>query len=489
MRSSSFAMPPAPRGELRTYRRSDGTTTFTLRFRALGRRWNIRLGTEEDGWTELRASKELAKQLALVVAGVWKPPRRDDRRERPAEQTIHALATQWLEGKELDLRPNSVADLRWRLECHVLPFFAGFLPSQVDDAAVADYKLHKRRERKQIETAISVGREPRDTRNQTIRPLSNESINKTLRTLGEILDYSHSRSGQPESNPIRRRGVMLKVPKPHRDFLEADDLVELMEVAGRLDGPRPESTARAEVIKRLRDVERRTWAEIADELEVAASTAIYLYRRPSPRQVVRPRRAILATLGCSGLRAEELCNLDWQDLDLARGVIRVRDAKTSAGVRVVYITPWLRDELGTYRAALDGDVSPRAPLFPTRTGKRRTRHNLLQRVVRPVLRRANEIREGQGRGPLPQITNHTFRRTYISLLFAAGAEPPYVMSQVGHEDAKTTLNIYAQVLRRRDRSKVSSAFDKLVADAIPSVATDTLFTDESPFDPNRASTK
>ena len=178
----------------------------------------------------------------------------------------------------------------------MLPFFAGFLPSQVDDAAVADYKLHKRRERKQIETAISVGREPRDTRNQTIRPLSNESINKTLRTLGEILDYSHSRSGQPESNPIRRRGVMLKVPKPHRDFLEADDLVELMEVAGRLDGPRPESTARAEVIKRLRDVERRTWAEIADELEVAASTAIYLYRRPSPRQVVRPRRAILATL-------------------------------------------------------------------------------------------------------------------------------------------------------------------------------------------------
>lgn len=63
------------------------------------------------------------------------------------------------------------------------------------------------------------------------------------------------------------------------------------------------------------------------------------------------------------------------------------------------------------------------------------------------------------------------------------------MSQVGHEDAKTTLNIYAQVLRRRDRSKVSSAFDKLVADAIPSVATDTLFTNESPFDPNRAPSK
>lgn len=222
---------------------------------------------------------------------------------------------------------------------------------------------------------------------------------------------------------------------------------------------------------------------------MAASTAIYLYRRPVPRQVVRPRRAILATLGCSGLRAEELCGLNWEDLDLGHGIIRVRDSKTAAGIRGVYITPWLRDELGAYRAALGADVSPRAPVFPTRTGERRTRHNLLQRVVRPVLQRANDIRRSQGSPPLPNITNHAFRRTYISLLFAAGADPPYVMSQVGHEDAKTTLNIYAQVLRRRDRSKVSSAFDKLVADAIPSVATDTLLTDESPFDPNRAPSK
>lgn len=42
------------------------------------------------------------------------------------------------------------------------------------------------------------------------------------------------------------------------------------------------------------------------------------------------------------------------------------------------------------------------------------------------------------------------------------------MSQVGHEDAKTTLNIYAQVLRRRDRSHVGEAFDRLMADAVPS---------------------
>jgi integrase len=460
---------PKATGQIRTYRRSDGLTTYSLRLRALGQRWNIRLGTEEDGWTEGRAGRELAKQLALVDAGVWEPPRKGDSGSEE-ELSFHAVATRWLEDKELELKPNSVADLRWRLECHLLPFFSEMLPSQIDDATVDDYKRDKQREQRRIEAAIKAGSGPRDGRNQPIKPLSNESINKTLRTLGTILDDANRRSRRSTANPVRRPGTMLKASKPKRDYLEPDELVELIEVAGSLDGPAPMSVARGEAARRMRDVEGRTWAEIAADLGVATSTAIYLHRRPAPRQVARPRRAILATLGCSGLRARELCNLDGPDLDLARGIIYVRDAKTPAGVRQVYISPWLRDELSAYRAVVQGEINPGGPAFPTRTGARRTRHNLLQRVVQPTVRRANEIRAEQGRAALPAITNHTFRRTYISLLFAAGADPPYVMSQVGHEDAKTTLNIYAKVLRRRDRTSVSTAFDQLVADAIPSAA-------------------
>ena len=82
-------------------------------------------------------------------------------------------------------------------------------------------------------------------------------------------------------------------------------------------------------------------------------------------------------------------------------------------------------------------------------------------------RHGNENRAEEGRPSFPRITNHTLRRTYISLLFAAGAEPPYVMGQVGHDDANTTLNIYAQVLRRHDRTHVGEAFDRLMTDAVP----------------------
>ena len=43
-----------------------------------------------------------------------------------------------------------------------------------------------------------------------------------------------------------------------------------------------------------------------------------------------------------------------------------------------------------------------------------------------------------------------FRRTYFTFLVAAGYEIPYIQAQVGHGDPTTTLEIYAQVLRRAD---------------------------------------
>jgi hypothetical protein len=36
------------------------------------------------------------------------------------------------------------------------------------------------------------------------------------------------------------------------------------------------------------------------------------------------------------------------------------------------------------------------------------------------------------------------------------------MAQVGHEDSKVTLEIYAQVLKRRDREQIGRAFDHLL---------------------------
>ena len=82
-----------------------------------------------------------------------------------------------------------------------------------------------------------------------------------------------------------------------------------------------------------------------------------------------------------------------------------------------------------------------------------------------VVNRVNEIRRERGISPLPKITPHALRRTFISLMLEAGAPLPYVMDQVGHADSKTTLEIYAQVQKRVSRKNVQAAFDRLFTDA------------------------
>ena len=67
------------------------------------------------------------------------------------------------------------------------------------------------------------------------------------------------------------------------------------------------------------------------------------------------------------------------------------------------------------------------------------------------------------------VTPHTLRRTYISLMLAARADVPYVQDRVGHTNPRPTLEIYALVLKRRDRQRFADAFDALMRDAIPSM--------------------
>jgi integrase len=51
----------------------------------------------------------------------------------------------------------------------------------------------------------------------------------------------------------------------------------------------------------------------------------------------------------------------------------------------------------------------------------------------------NERRTLRDLPPLPaKVTAHSLRRTYISMMCAAGAEIPYVTAQIGHGDSKVT---------------------------------------------------
>jgi integrase len=107
--------------------------------------------------------------------------------------------------------------------------------------------------------------------------------------------------------------------------------------------------------------------------------------------------------------------------------LSIEHAKTAAGVREVDLSLDLVEELNAWRAeckpaSVDGFV------FATASGRPRDKESVRERVLLPVVNRANEIRVERGMVPLPKITPHALRRTYISLMLEAGAPLPYVRS-------------------------------------------------------------
>lgn len=72
------------------------------------------------------------------------------------------------------------------------------------------------------------------------------------------------------------------------------------------------------------------------------------------------------------------------------------------------------------------------------------------RLLAGAVKRANEKQAAEGEMLLPEkVTPHTLRRTFASLALAAGRDPRWVMAQLGHTDARFTLNVYAQVMQRQ----------------------------------------
>jgi integrase len=406
------------RGQIRTHERKDGQVTFSVRVRAYGRREVVTLGTDTDGWTLCKAERALDRILAEIQVGVWQPPSMSG--SLGEDQTFHAFASRWWAARRVELRPTTRADYEWRLCKHLLPFFADVQVSAITIALVDEYRNQKVIERERIRVAAADGQPFRDKRGQRRVALSNESINKTLALLANILDAAVEYGLLP-SNPARGARRRLKADRPTRRFLEADELGELLAVAGELD-----RSARSD---------HRTG-----------------------------RRPMIAVMAKSGLRVGEVCALRWRSVDAVHQRLVIEQAKTKAGIREVDLSLDLVDELNAWRAERK-PASVDEFLFATASGRPRDKDSVRERVLAPVVRRANEIRGGRGIAAMPSVTPHALRRTYISLMLEAGAPLPYVMDQVGHADSKTTLEIYAQVQKRVSRTNIHAAFDELLNDA------------------------
>jgi integrase len=279
-------MPRPATGQILERKSKDGRVLRTLRFRSGGRRHTVPLGVV----SRAEAECELGFVMADVARGVWRPPQRVDVPVEAVVPTFHEFAETWWTLHEREWRPKTVADYRWKLECHLLPTFGH---RRLDELGVADVEQY----------AASKLAEPARCRpgRSTRRSRSLHRSSKQQRT--DLIGR----------NPARGRGRKVRERPPIRTYLEtAGQIAALMNAAHELDEEAREDRKHVQ------------------------------------------RRAILATLTFAGLRIGELCSLRWSDVDLSTGWLTVGEAKTPAGLRRVKIRGALRPLLSAMRADHQG---------------------------------------------------------------------------------------------------------------------------------------
>ncbi|MCA9739240.1 MAG: tyrosine-type recombinase/integrase [Gemmatimonadetes bacterium] len=156
-------------------------------------------------------------------------------------------------------------------------------------------------------------------------------------------------------------------------------------------------------------------------------------------------RALLMLLYSAGLRVSEVVRLKPEDLDLDRGLVRVRRAKGRKD-RYTLLARRAVDAVRMYT-----DAYPTGPwLFP---GDRRDRHlttRSVQRIVKQSARAA---------GIIKNVTTHTLRHSFATHLLEGGTNLRVIQELLGHQSTRTT-QIYTHVARSTLES-VRSPLDNL----------------------------
>jgi len=161
----------------------------------------------------------------------------------------------------------------------------------------------------------------------------------------------------------------------------------------------------------------------------------------------RPKyRVFFTTLYATGLRLREACRLETRDIDAARGVIHVREAKGQKE-RFVMLSPQLLALLRAYWA----QERPPAPWLFASTA---SGHHLNPDTARSALKLA-----AARAGVEKNVTPHMLRHSFATHLLEGGTDLRVIQVLLGHGSIKTTTR-YARV-STEIIAKTKSPLDKL----------------------------
>jgi integrase len=172
-------------------------------------------------------------------------------------------------------------------------------------------------------------------------------------------------------------------------------------------------------------------------------------------------RPLLAVAAFTGLRASELRGLRWDDVNLKRGEIRVRQRadcylaigkpKSRAGERTIPLGPFVINTLRAWKLACPR--SELALVFPTSSGRISHHKSIIRSALIPAQLAAGVVTaDGRAKYPGLHALRHFYASWCINRKVDGGLELPakVVQARLGHSTIVMTLDAYGHLFPRGD---------------------------------------
>lgn len=150
-----------------------------------------------------------------------------------------------------------------------------------------------------------------------------------------------------------------------------------------------------------------------------------LVEAPDPTtQLGRRDRALFELMYACGLRVSEAVGLNWEDLDLKSGWVKVLGKGSKE--RTVPFGPPTAEALQSYRQGMD--PGPKGPVFVNFRGTRLTARSVARILCKHLVRVASA----------KTLSPHGLRHSFATHLLAAGADLRTIQEMLGHARLSTT---------------------------------------------------
>ena len=219
--------------------------------------------------------------------------------------------------------------------------------------------------------------------------------------------------------------------------------------------------------RKRREAERRQKGKLKVGIDIPTPAEI----KAIVAQLQGRWRPLLLTAIFAGLRASEIRGLRWQDVDLKRGELNVRQRadkfktigkpKSAAGERTVPMPPILVNTLREWKLACP--KSELGLVFPTGAGEVEYHSNIVTRGLAPVQVAAGVVTKGGA----PKYTGlHALRHFYASWCInrkedgGLGLPLKVVQHRLGHSSIQMTADVYGHLFPSGDEGAELAAAEK-----------------------------